>query len=60
MVMTDKKQVDIGALIRDEAVVIEALRKGAREAMKRHMAVGAPMMSRQDGDVVEIPTEKSA
>lgn len=58
--MADKKQVDIDVLIRDEAVVTKALRKGAREAMKRHIAAGVPMVSWEDGKVVEIPPEKLA
>lgn len=56
--MADKKQVDIDALISDEKVVTEALRKGAREAMKRHIAAGVPMVSWENGQVVEIPPEK--
>ena len=58
--MADKKEVDIDALIGDEAVVTRALRKGAREAMKRHIAAGVPMISWEDGKVVEIPPEKLA
>ena len=56
--MADKKQVDIAALMADEKVVTEALRKGAREAMKRHIAAGVPMVSWENGQVVEIPPEK--
>lgn len=56
--MSDKKQIDIDALITNEAVVTEALRKGAREAMKRHIAAGVPMISWEDGKVVEISTER--
>jgi hypothetical protein len=58
--MADKKQVDIDALISDEKVVTEALRKGAREAMKRHIAAGVPMVSWENGRMVEIPPEKLA
>lgn len=58
--MADKKHVDIDALISDEKVVTEALRKGAREAMKRHIAAGVPMVSWEDGKVVEISAEKLA
>jgi hypothetical protein len=58
--MADKKQVDIDALITNEAVVTEALRKGAREAMKRHIAAGVPMVSWENGQVVEISTETLA
>ncbi|MDR0622329.1 MAG: hypothetical protein LBJ61_10705 [Deltaproteobacteria bacterium] len=58
--MSDKKQIDIDALITNEAVVIEALRKGAREAMKRHIAAGVPMVAWEDGKVIEISPEKLA
>lgn len=58
--MGDKRQVDIDALITNEAVVIEALRKGAREAMKKHIAAGVPMVSWEDGKVIEISPEKLA
>ena len=58
--MADKKQVDIDALFFDEKVVTEALRKGAREAMKRHIAAGVPMVSWENGQVVEISPEKLA
>lgn len=58
--MADKKQIDIDALITNEAVVTEALRKGAREAMKKHIAAGVPMVSWEDGKVIEISPEKLA
>jgi hypothetical protein len=58
--MADKKQIDIDALISDEKVVTEAIRKGAREAMKKHIMAGVPMVSWENGKVVEIPPEKLA
>jgi hypothetical protein len=58
--MSDKKQIDIDVLITNEAVVTEALRKGAREAMKRHIAAGVPMVSWEDGKIIEISPEKLA
>ncbi|MDR1487946.1 MAG: hypothetical protein LBT62_08175 [Deltaproteobacteria bacterium] len=58
--MSDKKRIDIDALIANEAVVAKALRKGAREAMKRHIAAGVPMVSWEDGKVIEISPEKLA
>ncbi|MDL2226525.1 hypothetical protein LJB86_02580 [Deltaproteobacteria bacterium OttesenSCG-928-M10] len=58
--MTDKNIIDIDELITNEEIVTEALRKGAREAMKRHIAAGVPMVSWDDGKVVEISTEKLA
>lgn len=56
--MDDNKQVDIDTLITNEKVVVEAIRKGTREAMKRHIAAGVPMVSWEDGKMVEIPPEK--
>jgi hypothetical protein len=47
-------------LITNEEVVVEAIRKGTREAMKRHIAAGVPMVSWEDGKMVEIPPEKLA
>ena len=58
--MVEKKPVDIDALFTDEKVVTEALRKGAHDAMKRHIAAGVPMVSWENGQVVEIPPEKLA
>ena len=60
MVMSDKKQIDIDALITNEAIVTEALRKGAREAMKKHIAAGVPMVSWENGKVIKISTERLA
>ncbi|MDR1083903.1 MAG: hypothetical protein LBP22_03370 [Deltaproteobacteria bacterium] len=58
--MAENRRVDIDALITNEKVVVEAIRKGTREAMKRHIAAGVPMVSWEDGKVVEIPPEKLA
>jgi hypothetical protein len=58
MAVADKKVVDLDALISDEKVVTEAIGKATREAMKRHIAAGVPMVSWENGKVVEISTEK--
>jgi hypothetical protein len=52
------RTVDMADLIENDAPIIEALRKGAREAMKRHIMAGQPMVSWEDGQVVLIPPEK--
>jgi hypothetical protein len=56
--MADKKSVDIEALIVNDEPITEAIRQGAREAMKRHIMGGVPMISWKDGKVIEIPPEK--
>lgn len=56
--MADNKQVDLDALITNEKVVVEAIRKGTREAMKRHIVAGVPMVSWEDGKRVDLPPEK--
>lgn len=56
--MHDKNQVDISALINNDELVLAALHKGTIKAMKRHIAFEVPMVSWEDGKVVEIPVEK--
>lgn len=58
MPMSDKRQVDIDAVINNEELVLAALHKGTRDAMKRHIAFEVPMVSWEDGKIVEIPVEK--
>ncbi len=58
--MSTGKQVDIEALIKEEAPVTEAIRLGCIEAMKQYIRAGEPMVSWQDGKVVMIPPEKLA
>ena len=52
--MPAKKPVDIDDLIINDEPITEAIRQGAREAMKRHIMSGVPMISWADGQVVEI------
>ncbi len=56
--MPDKRQVDIESLVNDKELMLEAIRKGTRDAMKRHIAFEVPMVSWEDGKIVEIPVEK--
>ncbi|MDR3077933.1 MAG: hypothetical protein LBV15_04115 [Planctomycetota bacterium] len=58
--MAKREPVDIEALIKQGEPIKDAIRKGAREAMKRHIAGGVPMVSWKDGKVVEIPVEELA
>ena len=60
MNMAKREPVDIEALIAQRTPILEAIRKGAREAMKRHIAGGVPMVSWKDGKVIEIPVEELA
>ncbi|MDR2140788.1 MAG: hypothetical protein LBR11_03220 [Deltaproteobacteria bacterium] len=55
MTMDDKTEFNLLALPNDNGLVLEALRKGAREAMKRHIVAGVPMVSWENGQIVEIP-----
>ena len=56
--MSDKKDIDIDALIQEETPVTEAIRRGSLEAMKRHIQAGRPMVSYKDGQVIHIPPEE--
>lgn len=56
--MPAKKSVDIDDLIINDEPITEAIRQGAREAMKRHIMAGVPMVSWADGQVVEIQPDE--
>ncbi|MDR3153853.1 MAG: hypothetical protein LBW85_06195 [Deltaproteobacteria bacterium] len=59
--MTSKKPFDFDSLFNDEDdAVINAIRKGTREAMKIHIAFNVPMASWENGKCVEIPPEELA
>lgn len=58
--MSNSRQVDIEALIKEETPVTEAIRRGSIEAMKQYVRAGESMVSWQDGKVVMIPPEKLA
>jgi hypothetical protein len=58
MAMSGKKDIDIEALIQERTPVTEAIRRGALEAMKRHIQAGQPMVSYRDGQVVHVPPEE--
>ena len=52
--MPEKKAVDIDALIAQGEPIKNAIRLGARAAMKRHIQAGVPMVSQQDGKTVML------
>jgi hypothetical protein len=56
MVMVSEK--DIGTLLKQKNLTLEAIRKGGREAMKRYIQAGEPMVSWQDGKIVYIAPEE--
>ncbi|MDR1872397.1 MAG: hypothetical protein LBS60_10865 [Deltaproteobacteria bacterium] len=58
--MTNKRRkVDIGALLNDRRdFILEAIRRGGIEAMKRHIQAGVPMVGYKDGQVIHIPPEE--
>ena len=58
--MSNKKHIDIEALIREATPVTEAIRRGWMDAMKRHIQAGESMVSHRDGRVVHIPPEELA
>jgi hypothetical protein len=58
--MSLKNNTNLDVLVRDNAVILEAIRQGSLAAMRRHIQAGVPMVSWKDGKVIEIPTEELA
>ena len=58
MDLANKASVDIEALISDDSQVMEAIRKGSREAMKQYIRADESMVSWKDGKIVMIPPEE--
>ncbi|MDR1535312.1 MAG: hypothetical protein LBU64_09480 [Planctomycetota bacterium] len=56
--MAENRVVDIDALIAQGEPVRDAMRRGAHEAMKRHIQAGVPMVSRKDGETVMLSPEE--
>ena len=56
--MANKRRVDIAKLLEEDEPVKEAIRLGIREAMKRHIAGGVPMVVRRDGKTVYLSPEE--
>jgi hypothetical protein len=56
--MAENRVVDIDALIAQGEPIKEAIRRGAREAMKRHIQAGVPMVSWKDGKTVMLSPEE--
>jgi hypothetical protein len=60
MVVANKRKVDISAMIEQREPILEAIRRGGLEAMKRHVQAGVPMAGHKDGRVIRIPPEELA
>lgn len=56
--MIHNKEIDIDALIERDDLILDAIRRGGLEAMKRHIQAGVPMVSWKDGGVVHIQPEE--
>ncbi|MDR1535242.1 MAG: hypothetical protein LBU64_09125 [Planctomycetota bacterium] len=56
--MVENRVVDIEALIAQGEPIKDAIRRGAREAMKRHIQAGVPMVSRKDAKTVMLSPEE--
>ena len=56
--MTNKRRVDIARLLQEDEPVKEAIRLGIRDAMKRHIAGGVPMVTWRDGKIAYIQPEE--
>ena len=56
--MLKTRSVDIDALIKEDAPILDAIRRGGIEAMKRHIQTGVPMVSWRDGKVVTLHPEE--
>lgn len=56
--MTEKREVDIAALFRDDNVILDAVRRAGLDAMRQYINAGKSMVSWKDGKVVHIPPEE--
>ncbi len=56
--MAEKKTVDIDALIARGTPITDAIRRGAHEAMKRHIQAGVPMVSQKNGQMTMLSPEE--
>jgi hypothetical protein len=56
--MAETRVVDIDALIAQGEPIKDAIRRGTREAMKRHIQAGVPMVSQKDGKTVMLSPEE--
>ena len=53
-----KKLKNIAKLMADDHAITAALRKGVREALRKHKEAGNPVCEWRNGRVVWIPPEK--
>jgi hypothetical protein len=53
-----KKLKNVAKLLANDRVITAALRKGVREALRKHKRAGNPICEWRDGKIVWIPPEK--
>lgn len=53
-----RRKVDIESVLKQDGVILDAIRRGVREAMKQYIFAGESMVSWKDGKVVYIPPEE--
>lgn len=56
--MTQPREPDRHALLRDTAVIAVAFQRAARKAILRHKALGESIVIWRDGRVVEVPPDQ--
>ena len=56
--MSDEREVDIDALMRDGTKIDAAMSEAARRAALLHKQLGFPLVGWRDGQVVEIPPDE--
>jgi len=56
--MNIPSNVDIKAVVTDHATILDALNRGAQEALRCHKLLGQPVAVWRDGKAVVIPAEE--
>ena len=50
--MKNKRNGDVGTIVRDDKIIEDALAAGVRDALRRHLQAGQPVVEWQDGKIV--------
>ena len=56
--MSEQRNRSIGEILADGTTINEALKRGVREALRRHKRLGESIAVWEDGKVVTIPSEQ--
>lgn len=56
--MTNGKEIDVIAILKDRPRVQKAMRDAVQKAMRLHKLLGRPVYVWRDGKVVEIPPDQ--